>query len=42
MMYKWFEDVGFHADTSALRQEYSNLTSFDHWLNSSWSKWATA
>ena len=42
MMYRWIEDVGFHADTSGLRQEYSNLTSFDHWLNSNWSKWATA
>jgi uncharacterized protein YbjT (DUF2867 family) len=42
MMYRWIEDVGFHADTSALRQEYSNLTSFDRWLNSKWSKFATA
>jgi uncharacterized protein YbjT (DUF2867 family) len=42
MMYKWFEDAGYQADTSALRQEYSNLTSFDRWLNSSWSKYATA
>jgi len=42
MMYKWIEDAGFHADTSALRQDYSNLTSFDRWLNSNWSRWATA
>jgi uncharacterized protein YbjT (DUF2867 family) len=42
MMYRWIEDVGFHIDISGLRQEYSNLTSFDHWLNSKWSKWATA
>jgi uncharacterized protein YbjT (DUF2867 family) len=42
IMYRWIEDQGFRADTSALRQEYSNLTSFDRWLNSSWSKYATA
>jgi uncharacterized protein YbjT (DUF2867 family) len=29
IMYRWIEDNGFHADTSALRQDYSNLTSFD-------------
>jgi uncharacterized protein YbjT (DUF2867 family) len=42
IMYRWLDNVGFNADTSALRQEYSNLTSFDRWLNSSWSKYATA
>jgi len=42
MMYRWLEDNALQADTSALRQEYSNLTSFDRWLNSSWSKYATA
>jgi uncharacterized protein YbjT (DUF2867 family) len=42
MMYRWFEEAGFHFDTSAVRQEYSNLTSFDRWLNSRWSKFATA
>jgi uncharacterized protein YbjT (DUF2867 family) len=42
MMWRWFEDIGFHVDTSALRQEYANLTSFDRWLNVKWSKAATA
>jgi uncharacterized protein YbjT (DUF2867 family) len=35
-MYRWFQDVGYSADISAVRQEYPKLTSFDRWLNTSW------
>ncbi len=35
-MFRWFQDVGYHVDISAVRQEYPKLTSFDHWLNSRW------
>jgi uncharacterized protein YbjT (DUF2867 family) len=36
IMYRWFQDVGYHVDISAVRQEYPKLTTFDHWLNSNW------
>jgi uncharacterized protein YbjT (DUF2867 family) len=36
MMYRWFQDVGYSADISAVRQEYPKLTSFDRWLNEKW------
>jgi uncharacterized protein YbjT (DUF2867 family) len=42
IMYKWFEDVGYHVNLSEVRQFYSNPTSFDRWLNAKWSKYATA
>jgi len=35
-MYRWFQDVGYSADISAVRQEYPRLTSFDRWLNVNW------
>jgi len=35
-MYRWFQDAGYSADISAVRQEYSRLTSFDPWLNVNW------
>jgi uncharacterized protein YbjT (DUF2867 family) len=35
-MFRWFQDVGYHADIGAVRQEYPKLTSFDRWLNSNW------
>lgn len=35
-MYRWFEDVGYHVDIGAVRQEYQRLESFDAWLNSHW------
>jgi uncharacterized protein YbjT (DUF2867 family) len=35
-MYRWFQDVGYNADISAVRQEYPKLTSFDRWLNANW------
>ncbi len=41
-MYRWFEQVGYHVDIPALRQEYSNLTGFERWLQSRWAKRFTA
>jgi uncharacterized protein YbjT (DUF2867 family) len=35
-MFRWFQDVGFHVDIPAVRQEYPKLTTFDHWLNTTW------
>ncbi len=35
-MFRWFEDVGYHVDISALRQEHPGLTTFERWLNSKW------
>jgi uncharacterized protein YbjT (DUF2867 family) len=32
LMFRWFEDVGYHADISALRQEYPRLTSIERWV----------
>jgi uncharacterized protein YbjT (DUF2867 family) len=36
VMYRWFQDAGYHVDIGAARQEYPKLTPFDRWLNSSW------
>ena len=41
-MFHWLEDVGTHVDIGSVRQEHTNLMSFDRWLNARWSKWATA
>lgn len=36
VMYRWFEDVGYHADINALRELLPTLTGFDRWVNSKW------
>jgi uncharacterized protein YbjT (DUF2867 family) len=36
VMYRWFQNVGYHVDIAAVRQLYPNLTSFERWLNSTW------
>ncbi len=36
VMYKWFQDVGYHADIAALEHDHSRLTKFDLWLGSHW------
>jgi uncharacterized protein YbjT (DUF2867 family) len=36
IMYRWFQEVGYHVDISAVRQDYPKLSSFDRWLNSNW------
>jgi uncharacterized protein YbjT (DUF2867 family) len=41
-MWHWFEDVGYHVDIPALRQELPELTGFDRWLSSKWVRSRTA
>ena len=36
-MFRWFEDVGYHADVTTLRQEHPGLISFERWRNTFWS-----
>lgn len=41
-MYRWFEDVGYHADITSLKQEYRGLTPFERWLQTNWRAAAAA
>jgi len=34
LMFKWFEDVGYHADIPTLRQQHQSLMSFERWMHS--------
>jgi uncharacterized protein YbjT (DUF2867 family) len=34
LMFKWFEDVGYHADIPVLRQQHQSLMSFERWMHS--------
>ena len=36
VMYRWFQNVGYHVDIAAVRQELPTLTSFERWLNVTW------
>ena len=36
MMYRWFQDTGYHVDISAVRQEYPALTTFGQWIHAKW------
>jgi uncharacterized protein YbjT (DUF2867 family) len=36
IMWKWFQEVGYHIDVSALRRERPSLISFEQWLQSHW------
>ncbi len=35
-MFRWFEDVGYHADIATLRQDHPWLTNFERWRNTYW------
>lgn len=35
-MFKWFENVGYHADITDLRQKHHSLMSFERWKNTFW------
>jgi len=35
-MFRWFEEVGYHVDIGAVRQENPNLMSFERWIRSAW------
>jgi uncharacterized protein YbjT (DUF2867 family) len=41
-MWRWFEEVGYNVDISALRQEHSLLMGFDRWLSTHWARSQTA
>jgi uncharacterized protein YbjT (DUF2867 family) len=36
VMYRWFEDKGYHVDIAGVQQEYSQLTTFNRWLEQNW------
>jgi len=36
LMYRWFQDVGYSTDISALRQENPNLMNFERWVQTTW------
>ena len=36
LMFRWFQDTGYHADIASVRHEYPALTSVGRWLNSHW------
>jgi uncharacterized protein YbjT (DUF2867 family) len=36
VMWKWFEEVGYRLDISAVRQEYPSLMALDKWLHANW------
>jgi uncharacterized protein YbjT (DUF2867 family) len=38
VMFRWFQDVGYHADVAALRQQMPDLMSFERWHNTHWPK----
>jgi uncharacterized protein YbjT (DUF2867 family) len=38
VMFRWFEDVGYDIDISALREQHPNLLTFEHWLHTHWAK----
>jgi uncharacterized protein YbjT (DUF2867 family) len=36
VMWRWFEEHGYHVDTALVRQDYQQLTGFDRWLSLHW------
>lgn len=36
IMYRWFQETGYHVDIGAVRQDYHGLTTFEQWINSHW------
>ncbi|QPF87596.1 NmrA/HSCARG family protein [Bradyrhizobium genosp. L] len=42
VMYRWFEDKGFHFDIEQARREYPPTHTFDRWLGANWSRTAAA
>jgi uncharacterized protein YbjT (DUF2867 family) len=36
VMWRWFQDHGYHVDTALVRQDYQQLTGFDRWLSLHW------
>lgn len=42
LMWRFFENGGFHVDIPALRRELPNMMTFDRWLQAKWAKHLTA
>lgn len=38
VMYRWFEENGYHVDIAGVRQHYPGLTHFTRWLEGNWSR----
>ena len=38
VMFRWFENKGYSADISAVRQEHPQLTTFNRWLEQNWTR----
>jgi uncharacterized protein YbjT (DUF2867 family) len=36
IMYRWFQDVGYHVDIASLRAQSPDLMTFEHWLRTNW------
>jgi len=36
MMFRWFQETGYHADITAVRQELPGVMSFQRWRNTYW------
>ncbi len=36
VMFRWFEEHGYHVDIPQVRQDYPQLTGFDRWLSMHW------
>ncbi|MBV9762134.1 MAG: NmrA/HSCARG family protein [Acidobacteriaceae bacterium] len=42
VMFRWFEDVGYHVDISAVRQERPNMLTLERWSETHWARAARA
>lgn len=38
LMYRWFEDTGYHVDIAGVRREYPRLSGFNRWLEQNWNR----
>jgi uncharacterized protein YbjT (DUF2867 family) len=36
VMFRWFQETGYHVDIGAVRQEYNKLLTFEQWMHSYW------
>ena len=41
IMFRWFQDVGYHVNITALRQKHPGLINFERWRNTVWPSPAT-
>lgn len=38
VMFRWFEEDGYHVNIDAVREQYPALTAFERWLAKNWAK----